>query len=85
MSLDPAEHLARRVPAMRRKGRVQVGADADVVIFDPATVIDRATYREPLLPPIGIETVLVRGVPVVQDGVIQDNVSPGEPIRGRIQ
>lgn len=84
MSLAPAQHLERRVPAMRRKGRVQIGADADLVVFDPATVIDRATYREPTLPPTGIEHVFVRGVPVVRDGAIQDGVLPGQPIRGPI-
>lgn len=81
MSLAPAQHLERRVPSMRNKGRVQVGADADLVIFDPGTVIDRATYAEPLLPPIGIETVLVKGVRVVEDGVIREGVYPGTPIR----
>jgi cytosine/adenosine deaminase-related metal-dependent hydrolase len=81
MSLVPAQHLERRVPSMRNKGRLQVGADADLVIFDPATVIDRATYAEPLLPPIGIETVLVNGVRVVEDGVIQEGVYPGTAIR----
>jgi hypothetical protein len=81
MSLAPAQHLESRVPSMRNKGRLQVGADADLVIFDPATVIDRATYAEPLLPPIGIETVLVNGVRVVEDGVIREGVYPGTAIR----
>ena len=43
MTLMPAQRLEARVPAMRQKGRLQVGADADITIFDPATVIDRST------------------------------------------
>ncbi len=81
MSLTPARHLERRVPGMRRKGRIRDGADADLVIFDPATVIDRATYSQSTLPPVGIETVLVGGIPVLLDGVIQEGVFPGQPIR----
>ena len=81
MSLAPAQHLERRAPAMRRKGRVQIGADADLVVFDAEMILDRATYRNPLLPPIGIEAVLVGGVPVVRSGVIQEGVYPGQPIR----
>ena len=61
----PAVDQAR--PRLGRR-RVRVGADADVTIFDPATVIDRATYAEPLLPSAGIAHVLVAGVPVVRDG-----------------
>jgi N-acyl-D-aspartate/D-glutamate deacylase len=81
MSLAPAQHLERHVPSMRDKGRIRVGADADLVIFDPETVIDRATYAEPLLPPAGIETVLVNGVRVVKDGTIREGVYPGTAIR----
>ena len=69
---------------MRRKGRVQVGADADLVVFDPATIIDRSTVLEPLEPSVGMQVVLVGGVPVVRDGALQDGVFPGQPIRGPI-
>ena len=66
---------------MRRKGRVRVGADADLVLFDPHTVADRATYREPTLPPIGIPYVIVNGTIVVRNGRIVPRELPGRPIR----
>src|SRR5437762_10128476 len=65
MTVMPAQRLEARVPAMRQKGRLRVGADADITIFDPATVVDRSTYREPSLSPVGIQHVIVNGVSVV--------------------
>ena len=83
MTLMPAQRLGARVPAMRQKGRLRVGADADITIFDPATVIDRSTYREPSLAPVGIQYVIVNGVPVVVNGRAVEGVTPGKAVRSR--
>jgi N-acyl-D-aspartate/D-glutamate deacylase len=84
MTLMPAQRLEARAPAMRNKGRLRAGADADITVFDPATVIDQATYREPLLPSRGIVHVLVGGVPVVRDGRIDTTAVPGRAVRGPV-
>ena len=81
MTLVPAQRLESRVPAMRQKGRLRVGADADITIFDAARVIDRSTYREPSLSPVGIQHVIVNGVSVVADGDAVEGVAPGKPVR----
>ena len=85
MTLKPAQRLEARVPAMRRKGRLRVGADADITIFDPATVMDRSTYREPSLSPVGIQHVIVNGVSVVSNARAVEGVAPGKPVRAPIQ
>ncbi len=82
MTLMPAQRLEARVPAMRQKGRLRVGADADITIFDPATVLDRSTYREPSLPPVGIQHVIVNGTSVVTNGQAVEGVAPGKAVRG---
>jgi N-acyl-D-aspartate/D-glutamate deacylase len=69
---------------MRQKGRLSVDADADITIFDPTTVMDRSTYREPSLPPVGIQHVIVNGVPVVTNARPVEGVTPGKPVRGPI-
>ncbi len=81
MTLMPAQRLEARVPAMRQKGRLRVGADADITIFDAATVLDRSTYREPSLSPVGIQHVIVNGVSVVANGRAVDGVAPGKEVR----
>ncbi len=80
-SLLPAQLLATRVPAMRRKGRVQAGCDADIVVFDPVAVTDRATYARTTTPSAGIRHVLVNGTFVVRDAGIVPAALPGQPIR----
>lgn len=85
MTLLPAQRLEQVAPSMRRKGRVQVGMDADLTLFDPARVIDRATYENSMQFSNGIEHVLVGGVPVVAAGKLVEGVFPGQPIYGRLR
>jgi dihydroorotase len=84
MTLLPAGRLERRVPAMRRKGRIAVGMDADVVVFDPQRIIDRATYREPTLPPVGMVCVIVNGWVVVRGGRLAEGIFPGQAVRAPV-
>ena len=81
MTLLPAQRLEARVPAMKQKGRLRVGADADITIFDAKQVMDRSTYQEPSLAPIGIQHVIVNGVSVVANGGAVEGVAPGKAIR----
>jgi N-acyl-D-aspartate/D-glutamate deacylase len=80
-SLRPARVLEDRVPALRRKGRVQPGSDADLVVFDPATIGERSSYTDSTRPSVGIRHVLVNGTPVVRDGDIVPGALPGQPVR----
>ena len=81
-SLMPAQRLEVMSPQMRQKGRIKVGADADIGVFDPARVIDKATYQNPAQYSEGFRYVLVEGTFVVSDGKLQD-VTPGQGIRAR--
>jgi N-acyl-D-aspartate/D-glutamate deacylase len=82
MSLMPAEMLERSTSAARHKGRLQEGADADIVVFDAATVSDRATFEKPMQPSIGVRYLLVAGTVVVNEGAIVPDVFPGRALLG---
>jgi N-acyl-D-aspartate/D-glutamate deacylase len=82
MTLMPAQMLERSTPAARRKGRLQEGADADVVVFDPQTISDRSTFEKPMEPSVGVHDLLVGGTVLIDGGKMMDNVFPGKAIVG---
>ncbi len=83
MTLLPAKRLEGIAPMMRFKGRIQVGADADITIFDPHKIKDNATFEEGLKFSEGIQFVLVNGNFVIKDGNMLKNTFPGQPIWGK--
>jgi N-acyl-D-aspartate/D-glutamate deacylase len=84
MTLMPAQRLEKHAPMFKDKGRIRVGADADITVFDPARIIDKATFEEPLQYSDGIEYVLVNGVPALKAGKLVEGVFPGRPARAPI-
>ena len=80
-TLIPARIMEECAPAFRRKGRLQAGADADIVVFDPATVGERATFAHMNRPAEGMMHVLVNGTPVISGGELRRDAAPGRPIR----
>ncbi len=87
MTYLPAKFLEETVPAMKERGRIKVGAVADITIFDPATVRDNSTYTpgENAIPSTGIPYVIVNGTVVVKDSKVLKGVYPGKPIRRPVQ
>jgi N-acyl-D-glutamate deacylase len=81
MSLMPAQTLEEFVPQMKKKGRLQEGMDADIVVFDPSTISDVGTYEEPNQPALGVQSLLVNGQLVIADGQLKTDVAAGKPIR----
>jgi hypothetical protein len=77
----PALLLEGFSPSMRFKGRLQVGADADIIVFDPESVSDQATYQRSCRPSTGFRHVIVNGAPVIEDGMLDLSAMPGRPIR----
>ena len=77
----PAEILTPSTPAMAAKGRLAVGADADVVVFDFERLTDRAEFSAMNRPAEGVRHLIVSGVPVITDGIMDVDARPGQPVR----
>ena len=82
MSFMPAEMLERSTPAARQKGRLEEGADADIVVFDAKTITDRATFEKPMEPSVGVRYVVVGGTVLVDGGQLVPDVFPGRALVG---
>jgi len=80
-ALIPAEILAASTPAMRAKGKLQPGADADIVVFDFDALTDRATFAAMNRPSEGVRHLVVSGQPLITDGVLDVAARPGRPVR----
>ena len=84
-SLWPAQRLEKCAPIFKKKGRVQVGADADLIVFDATKIIDHATFTDAAKFSSGIKYTLIHGVPVVKNGKFQKDAFPGKAARGTIR
>lgn len=80
MTLMPAQMLERSTPEARHKGRLQEGADADVVVFDPQTIQDRSTFQKPMEPSVGVHCLVVGGTVLIDQGQLVPDVFPGHAI-----
>src|SRR5690349_11764895 len=80
-ALIPAEILSASTPAMRAKGRLQAGADADIVVFDYETLSDRATFSQMNRASEGVRYLVVSGQPLISDGILDVAARPGRPVR----
>jgi len=80
MSLMPAQRMEKATAAAKSKGRMQEGADADVVVFDPRTILDHANYKTPAEASSGMQFVIVNGVVLIDQGRLAANVFPGKAL-----
>ena len=85
MTLIPAQRLQDIAPMMRLKGRIQVGSDADITIFNPETIIDKASFDKGLEFSEGIIHVLINGIFVVKNRNTVHNVFPGQAVYGKFK
>lgn len=86
MSYMPAKFLEENgIEQMSKKGRIQVGADADITLFNPETVTDNSTLKQPGLPSTGIPYVVVSGTVIVEDSKVLEGVFPGKAIRNSVK
>lgn len=81
MSLIPAQILEKSVPQMTSKGRLKVGADADIVVFDLNKIEDRSTFAQPNQHSVGMEYVIVNGTPLIESGNLNVDLRPGKAVR----
>jgi N-acyl-D-aspartate/D-glutamate deacylase len=84
MTLMPAQRLERATPTARQKGRVQEGADADIVIFDPQTIADRSTFQHPTEQSTGVQYLIVNGTLLIDQGRLLSNQFPGRALLGPV-
>jgi N-acyl-D-aspartate/D-glutamate deacylase len=82
MTLMPAQMLERSTSAGRQKGRLQEGADADIVVFDAATISDRSTFQKPMEPSTGVRYLAVGGTVLIDEGKVVPGVYPGHALLG---
>ncbi len=82
MTLMPAQMLERSTPQGKLKGRLQEGADADIVVFDPQTIADRSTFAKPMEPSAGVHYLLVGGTVLIDNGKLVPDVYPGRALLG---
>ena len=80
MTIMPAQMLERSTPAGKRKGRLQEGADADIVVFDPQTITDKSTFQAPMEPSTGVKYLVVSGTVIVDQGKVVPDVFPGRAL-----
>ncbi|HWO65758.1 MAG TPA: amidohydrolase family protein [Umezawaea sp.] len=78
----PARVLDDVAPSMRAKGRLAPGSDADIVVLNPESITDNATYFDSLRPSTGVRHLVVGGTLVVRDGVLDPTAFPGRAVRG---